>query len=171
MRRHFACGSATKTALMYIPGVVIERWICVAPAMMTSSQISMCPLMHRRAADLAVPSDPRAARDADAPGDRRMRADPAVVADLDLVVELDVVLDHRIVDRAAIDRRVGADLHVRADHDATDLRDLDPAAVRLGHAEAVGSDHGARMQNATRTHDATVVDRHAGVQQSVVADR
>ena len=33
-------------------------------------------------------------------------------ADLDLVVELDVVLDHRVVDRAAVDRRVRADLAV-----------------------------------------------------------
>src|SRR6185295_15460427 len=80
---------------------------------------------HRRAAYQAIPADPCAAGNAHAARDRRVRADPAVVSDLDQVVELDVVLDHRVVDRAAIDRRVGADLDVRTDDDAPDLRDLD----------------------------------------------
>ena len=53
-----------------------------------------------------------------------------VVADLDLVVELHVVLDHRVVDRAAVDRGVGADLAVVADEHAADLRDLAPSARR-----------------------------------------
>src|SRR6185312_11425840 len=83
---------------------------------------------HRGAADAAVRADARRARDADAAGDRRVRADHAVVADLDLVVELGALLDHRVVDRAAVDRRVGADLDVVTDHDAPELRDLAPAA-------------------------------------------
>ena len=49
-----------------------------------------------------------------------------VVGDLHEVVELHAVLDHGVVDRAAVDRGVRADLHVVADHDAADLRDLDP---------------------------------------------
>ena len=32
-------------------------------------------------------------------------------------------------------------------HDAADLRDLEPAAALLGHAEAVGADHRARMHD------------------------
>src|SRR5689334_17944384 len=48
---------------------------------------------HRRAADAAMRADVRRARDADASGDRCVRADHAVVADLDLVVELDALLD------------------------------------------------------------------------------
>mgnify|MGYP003694269211 CR=1 FL=1 len=39
----------------------------------------------------------------------------------------------------------------RADHDAPDLRDLEPAPVLLRHAEAVRADDGARMQDAART--------------------
>ena len=74
----------------------------------------------------------------------------AVVTDLDLVVELDVVLDHRVVDRPAVDRRVRADLDVGADHDAPDLRNLQPVAVVLGHAEAVGADHRAAVDRCVR---------------------
>src|SRR5450755_5178897 len=44
---------------------------------------------HCRPADLAVASDPGAARDADAACNGRVRANDAVVPDLDLVVELD----------------------------------------------------------------------------------
>ena len=49
-----------------------------------------------------------------------------VVADLDLVVELHAVLDHRVVQRAAVDGGVGADLDVVADDHAADLRNLAP---------------------------------------------
>ena len=83
-----------------------------------------------------------------------MRADDAVVPDLDLVVELDVVLDHRVVDGAAVDRRVRADLDVGADDDAAHLRDLDPAPALLGHAEAVGADDRAAVHDRARADDA-----------------
>jgi hypothetical protein len=46
-----------------------------------------------------------------------------VVADLDQVVELDAVLDHRVVQRAAVDAGVGADLHVVADAHRAQLLD------------------------------------------------
>jgi len=79
-----------------------------------------------------------------------MRADDAVVRDLDLIVELDVVLDHRVVDRAAIDRRVGADLDIGADHHAAELRDLDPRAAllhRKAHHSAVFDEDPARSSD------------------------
>ena len=80
-------------------------------------------------------------------GDRGVRADAHVVADLDLVVELDALLDHRVVERAAVDRGVGADLDVVADAHAADLRNLDPAALLRRDAEAVGADHHAGVQD------------------------
>src|SRR5215470_11792182 len=67
------------------------------------------------AADHAALADRGAAGDADIGGDRRMCADVHVVRDLDEVVELDALLDHRVIDRAAVDSGVGADLDVRAD--------------------------------------------------------
>src|SRR5262245_51059131 len=80
-------------------------------------------LDHRPAADGAVRADLRAAGNAGAAGDRGVRADVAVVTDLDLVVELDALLDHRVVERAAVDGGVGANLDVVADAHAADLRD------------------------------------------------
>ena len=59
-------------------------------------------------------------------------ADPAVVGDLDLVVELDAVLDHRVVERAAVDRGVGTDLDVIADHDPAELRHSRPSRPCAG---------------------------------------
>src|SRR5918996_545040 len=102
---------------------------------------------HRRAADRYVAADVGAAGDADAARDRAVRADAHVVANLDLVVELDALLDHRVVERAAVDRGVGADLDVVADAHAPDLRDLHPAtplatlvaALLARDAEAVGA--------------------------------
>ena len=53
---------------------------------------------------------------ADAAGHGGVRADAHVVADLDLVVEAYVLLEHGVVERAAVDGGVGADLAVVADH-------------------------------------------------------
>jgi hypothetical protein len=92
----------------------------------------------------------RAAGHADAAGHGRVRADMAVVADLDLVVELDAVLDDGVGQRAAVDRGVGADVDVVADQHAPGLRNLDVDAVLAREAEAVGADHGARVQDAAR---------------------
>ena len=146
------------------PGVVIDATISVRPRNHRAVGDVDVPDDHRRAADPAVAADRRAAGDADAARDRRVAPDAAVVADLDLVVELDVVLDDRVVERAAVDRRVGADLAVGADDDAADLRDPEPAAVLLGHAEAVGADHRAAVHHRPRADDAAVVDGDVGVQ-------
>ena len=63
-----------------------------------------------------MPTDPGAAGDADATGQRAVGADADVMRDLNLVVQLDPVLDHGIFQRAAIDGGVGADLDIIADH-------------------------------------------------------
>src|SRR6185503_6538318 len=113
---------------------------------------------HGGAADQAMRADVGAAGDADAARDRAVRADAHVVPDLDLVVELDALLDHRVVERAAVDGGVGADLHVVADAHAADLRDLHPSP-RLGRdAEAVGADHGPGVHHHAFSQRALRVD-------------
>src|SRR2546430_746869 len=67
------------------------------------------------AADHAALADRSAAGHADAGGERTVGADVHVVPDLDEVVELHTLLDHGIVDGAAVDGGVGADLDVRSD--------------------------------------------------------
>src|SRR5690606_9283389 len=77
--------------------------------------------------------------------------DADVVRDHHEIVELHAVLDHGVLDRAAVDRRVRADLDVVADHDRAELRHLDPPAMReiLGETEAVAADHRPRLKEAT----------------------
>ncbi len=100
------------------------------------------------AADHAALADRRAAGNAGAGGNGRVRADDHVVADLDLIVQFDAVLDDRIIDGAAIDGGIGADLHIVADPHAAHLRHLDPSPRIRRETEAVGADHRAGMQNA-----------------------
>src|SRR5258705_104904 len=123
-----------------------------------------------RAADRAVPADTRAARNGGTPGHRRMGADAHVMADLDLVVQLDAVLDHRVVERAAVDRRVGSDLDIVAYKGTTRLRDLDPASRIARHAETVGADHHAGMNQCALADNAAGIDRDRGPQAAVLAD-
>src|SRR5258706_11425651 len=129
------------------------------------------PEHDRAAADAAVAPDFRAAGDAGAARHRGVRADPAVVADLDLVVELDAVADDRVLESAAVDGGVGADLDVVADGHATGLRNLDPLPGIVGDAEAVGADHRARMNDGARADAAAGVDHDARIQAAVLADR
>src|ERR687895_983440 len=126
---------------------------------------------HRRAADGAVRADVGAAGYADAAGDRAVRPDAHVVADLDLVIELDALLDHRIVERAAIDRGVGADLDVVADAHAADLRNLHPPAALGRDAEAVGADHRAGVHHDPFSYRTFRIDHNTWVQARVVANR
>src|SRR4029077_4865671 len=96
--------------------------------------------------------------------------DARVVADLDLVVELHAFLDDRIVERAAVDRGGCADLDIIADPHAADLRDLHPAPVVVGDAEAVGADHGARVHDDAPSQRAAGIEHHARIEAAVVAD-
>src|SRR5207302_10465559 len=68
--------------------------------------------------DVSAPRDYRLA------GDEATRADATVVPDLHEVVDLGSRADHRVVHAAAIDRRVGPDLHVVPDDAATHLGNL-----------------------------------------------
>src|SRR5207245_2531666 len=128
------------------------------------------PEDHRGAADGAVPADVGAAGDAGAAGDRGVGADAHVVADLDLVVELDAFLDHGVVDRAAVDGGVRADLDIVADAHRADLGDLDPAAVVLGDAETVRADDRAGMDDHAFSQTALWVNHDPWVEAAVVAD-
>jgi len=70
----------------------------------------------------------------------------------------------------AVDGGVGADLDVVTDHHAADLRDLDPAAVVVGEAEAVPADHRAGLHQHARTELHRVAQGHVGQQAAARAD-
>src|SRR5881628_1917671 len=106
-----------------------------------------------REPDLARRDDAAAevarARDPDLSHDDRVLADLDVVTDLDEVVDLGPAADDRPAEHGAIDRRVGADVHVVLDHDGTDLRDLAMAAAVEDVAESVAADDGAGLDDHT----------------------
>src|SRR6267142_5717015 len=81
------------------------------------------------AADHAALADRGAAGHADAGGERTVGANAHVVSDLDEVVELHTLLDHGVVDGAAIDGGVGADLDIRSDAHRAQLWHLEPGAA------------------------------------------
>src|SRR6185436_13011883 len=123
------------------------------------------------AADHTALADFRAPCGARHRGHDGVRADAHVVRDLNEVVELDAVLDDRVLDRAAVDRRVRAYLDVVADDDAADLRNLLPLAVIGCEAEAVGPDDDARMHDAARADFDPVEQRNPGADSRSLTDR
>src|SRR5688572_17489641 len=113
----------------------------------------------------------------------------AVVTDLDQVVDLGSRPDDRVVDAAAIDARIGTDLHIVMDDAPTNVRDLLVSAFRKDIAVAIAADphacvgddaiadlgarvHGhARVQVALRANRDTVTDDDVCVDHGPVADR
>ena len=69
-----------------------------------------------------------------------MAADDAIVADHHEVIDLGAFADHRVAVRAAVDRRIGADLDVVLDHHPTDLRNLEVTAWPHSEAEPILAD-------------------------------
>jgi hypothetical protein len=73
--------------------------------------------------------------------------DLAVVRDLDQIVDLGALPDHGVAHEAAVDGRVGADLHIVLDDHARHLRHLAVPLRARQIAEAVLADAGARMDD------------------------
>src|SRR5437588_5751059 len=105
------------------------------------------PARHYRIAQLG------AARYADQASQNRPAAEHDIVPDLHQIIDHRAGSDHGVVSRAAIDRRIGADIDVIADDDPPELRHLDRA--RGVHCEA----------------EAGLTDAHAGVQHDAGADQ
>ncbi len=80
--------------------------------------------------------------------------DADVVADLHQIIDPGAGADHGVLQRAAVDGGVGADLHIVLDQHAAELRDGMEAVRGDGEAEAVLADAGARI-------DVDAVDRSA----------
>src|SRR5215467_6652197 len=74
-----------------------------------------------------------------------MLADLDVVADLHQVVDLRASADDGSAQHRAVDRGVGADVHVVLDHDDADLRDLAMPGAIEDVAESVATDDGAGL--------------------------
>ena len=79
-------------------------------------------------------------------------------------------LEHRVLQRAAVDAAVGADLDVVADVHRAQLLDLFPAPFDRREAEAVGTDDRTAVQDAARADAAALADHDLRRQPGVLAD-
>ena len=116
---------------------------------------------HRGAAHHDMVAHRRRAGDPDARSHYAVLADADVVAELNLIVKLCAFTHKGVINRAAVDRRVGADFNVSAQYRAAALRDLDPLALKGRESETVAAQYGAGL------HDAAVADNGAGLQDSI----
>src|SRR3954470_7075047 len=107
--------------------------------------------------DNAAILDAHRSRDPDLRHDEAEAPDPTVVRDVHEIVDLRAGANHGVVDAAAIDRRVRANLDVVFDDATTDVRNLVMAATAKNVTEAVGAKPRAGM------HDYPLTDHHSGV--------
>ena len=71
-------------------------------------------------------------------------SNPDVVRDLHQIIDPCPGTDHRVVDRAPVDRGIGADLDIVLDHHAAELRHRMEALRRDREPEAFLTNPGAR---------------------------
>ena len=169
MRRQ-APASSLGSAEEYTPGLSMECEMKEVPSTTTSSHSVMWPVrptLPPRMQRLPSTLLPAIATQR---GERRMRADAAVVRDHDEVVDLDAFLDDGVVERTAVDGGVRADLDVVTDVHAADLRHLDPGAFLGRVAETVTADHRAGLDDATPAEHDVMPDEYPRHQPRIVAD-
>src|ERR1022692_940637 len=121
--------------------------------------------------DRTVP-DLDTARNAGLRCDHDIGSDGNVMPDVYQIVELRSCADHGLVQRAAVNGAVGADLDVVADDKLADLGKLVIAAVLfIAHeSEAVRAQHRACMHHHTAAQRRTRIDDDACIQVTIVAD-
>ena len=92
------------------------------------------------------------------------------MSDLYLVVEFDAIFNHRVIERATVNRRTGADFDIVADDHGSGLRNLHPFAILGGKAEAVAADNCAGMNDRVTANFHAGVNRNVGIQQRTRAN-
>src|SRR5262249_28325062 len=112
----------------------------------------------------------RRAGDADLADDQVVPADAAIVRDLHEVVDLRAAPDKRYRERAAVDRRAGADLDVVLEFDRTELRNLLMLAGVEPIAEAVRPDHGVGVNEDAMTDNRPVIQHRVRVDDDIIAE-
>src|SRR5262249_39443236 len=97
-------------------------------------------------------------------------ADPAVVSDLHEIIDLRSFADPRGLERAAVDGRAGADLHVVADLDVAELWHLDMSAILKAVAKTIRANHRVGMHDHAVAKDRAVVEHDVGMQDYIIAE-
>jgi len=97
---------------------------------------------HDKIADLCAAGNP------DLSGQDAAPAENDIVPDLHQIIDHRARTDHGVVSRPAVDRRVGADIHIIADDHPPELRDLDrPLGVRREPESGLADPHTGMQRN------------------------
>src|SRR5208282_4892846 len=127
-----------------------------------------------RDSDLPRDHDPFA--DCAAAGNARLRCNDRVLANLNVVGNLHQIIDFHAVgnprgfERAAIDRRIRADLHVVADLDAADLRKFPVAPFAADVPKPVAPDNRAGVHLDAIPQSRAGIERHARMKAASLPD-
>ena len=116
-----------------------------------------------------VPHD-RGAGDACLRHRKAVRAQLAVMADMDEIVDLRAMSDDGRPHRRTVNAHMGADLHVILQDHIADLRHLRMHTVRRRKAETIRTKHGRRMDHAAFSDVAILPYRRAGINHRVFLD-
>ena len=103
---------------------------------------------HRRATNDHVVLQRNAAGNRRTGSDDAMLANYAVMADLDLIIELAAIANLRVIQSTTVNRRTGTNFNIITNDHSANLGDFDPLPLIRCEAKAVGTNHGARMENA-----------------------
>jgi hypothetical protein len=87
-----------------------------------------------------------------------------VVRNVHQVIQPDTILDDGIIERATVNRRVGANFNIIANQYTTNLRYFHPAFIAAGIAETIRTNYRAVMNNATLPQHSILHKRHVGEQ-------
>ena len=123
------------------------------------------PRQHRPVADRAR------ARNADLRHQDDVFSYIAVMADLNQVVDLAAPPDDGLAESRTVDGAIGADLDVLLDAQPSYLGNLAVRRAVERVAEAIGTEHRARMDDDPVADDDAVLDDHARMEHHVVAER
>ena len=96
--------------------------------------------------------------------------DAHVVGNVHQVVDLGPAADHSVVDAAAIDGGVGANLDVVTDDTAANVRNLAMRSVAKHVPESVAADAGSRMHDRASSEDRSWINGCAWPQPGTLAD-
>jgi hypothetical protein len=99
-----------------------------------------------------------------------MRTNVNIMRNLYLIIEPDTFFKHRVVQRTAINRRVGANLDIVADPDTTELGYIQPAPVLVGQTETVTADYRPGCYVNALANSDLVTNNHIRGQPAVSAD-
>src|SRR4029077_2606061 len=96
--------------------------------------------------------------------------DAHVMRNLHQVVNLYARRNHGVVERAAIDRRIAADLHVVAYLGLANLRELPMPPFPVDVAKAIAANHRSRVQDDAAAHAHPGIQGDVGKEPATVAE-